>query len=152
MPGVSSCFALRRRISSFLVTLNPAVTLFRAPVSPASCLPPLPRVQILCGSGYRLFCVPAINRLPRRCLTWYGPLWYCVFRPEQVQAVFAVNPATSFGRTAWRSLGPLLSLAPKSQYKAASVAVFAATIPDFSQVRPSKAKPVQGQGPPLSEQ
>ena len=51
--------------------------------------------------------------------------------------MFAVNPATSFGRTAWRSLGPLLSLAPKSQYKAASVAVFAATIPDFSQVRPS---------------
>ncbi|CAN0422290.1 unnamed protein product [Pylaiella littoralis] len=55
-------------------------------------------------------------------------------RPEQVQAVFAVNPATSFGRTAWRSLGPLLSLAPKNQYKAASVAVFAATIPDVSQM------------------
>eukprot|EP00752_Nemacystus_decipiens_P012922 g11436.t1 len=56
-------------------------------------------------------------------------------RPEQVQAVFSVNPATSFGRTPWRSLGPLLSLAPKSQYKAASVAVFAATIPDFSQMK-----------------
>ncbi|CAM9623563.1 unnamed protein product [Ectocarpus fasciculatus] len=55
-------------------------------------------------------------------------------RPDRVQAVFAVNPATSFGRTAWRSLGPLLSLAPKSQYKAASVAVFAATIPDVSQM------------------
>ncbi|CAM9762041.1 unnamed protein product [Ectocarpus sp. 4 AP-2014] len=55
-------------------------------------------------------------------------------RPESVQAIFAVNPATSFGRTAWRSLGPLLSLAPKSQYKAASVAVFAATIPDVSQM------------------
>ncbi|CBJ48930.1 conserved unknown protein [Ectocarpus siliculosus] len=55
-------------------------------------------------------------------------------RPGRVQAVFAVNPATSFGRTAWRSLGPLLSLAPKSQYKAASVAVFAATIPDVSQM------------------
>ncbi|CAN0422319.1 unnamed protein product [Pylaiella littoralis] len=55
-------------------------------------------------------------------------------RPEKVQAVFAVNPATSFDRTAWRSLGPLLSLAPKNQYKAASVAVFAATIPDVSQM------------------
>lgn len=54
--------------------------------------------------------------------------------------MFAVNPATSFGRTAWRSLGPLLSLAPKSQYKAASVAVFAATIPDFSQVRARLSK------------
>ncbi|CAM9128034.1 unnamed protein product [Scytosiphon promiscuus] len=56
-------------------------------------------------------------------------------RPDDVQAVFAVNPATSFGRTAWRSLGPLLSLAPKSQYKAASVGVFAATIPDIWQMK-----------------
>lgn len=56
--------------------------------------------------------------------------------------MFAVNPATSFGRTAWRSLGPLLSLAPKNQYKAASVAVFAATIPDVSQVSRRKEKHV----------
>ena len=58
------------------------------------------------------------------------PRW----RPEKVLAVFAVNPATSFGRTPWRSLGPILSLAPKNPYKAASIAVFAATIPDRSQV------------------
>lgn len=56
-------------------------------------------------------------------------------RPERVQGVFAVNPATSFGRTPWRSLGPLLSLAPKNQYKAAAIAVFAVTIPDRSQAR-----------------
>lgn len=55
-------------------------------------------------------------------------------RPEQVRGIFSINPATSFGRTPWRALGPLLSLVPQEQYKAASVAVFAATIPDVSQV------------------
>lgn len=55
-------------------------------------------------------------------------------RPERVQCIFSVNPATSFGRTPWRALGPLLSFAPKNQYKAAALAVFATTIPDTSQV------------------
>ncbi|CAM9671076.1 unnamed protein product [Ascophyllum nodosum] len=54
-------------------------------------------------------------------------------RPHRIQALFPINPATSFGRTAWRGLGPLLSLVPRAQYNAAAVAVFAATIPDQAQ-------------------
>ncbi|CAM9298594.1 unnamed protein product, partial [Discosporangium mesarthrocarpum] len=54
-------------------------------------------------------------------------------RPDLVQSVYAVNPATSFTKTPWRALGPLLTLAPPTPYKAAAIAVFAATIPDQSQ-------------------
>jgi pimeloyl-ACP methyl ester carboxylesterase len=54
--------------------------------------------------------------------------------PHLVQAVFAINPATSFPSSPWPTLGPMLVRAPSSIYKAAALVAFVVTIPDNQQI------------------